>query len=52
MIIEKVEIGEKVENLKTMFYPPVLVDIVDDKVFSVNLGLDVTPDPWLLRISL
>ena len=33
MIIEKLEIGEKVENLNIMFYPPVLVDIVDDRVF-------------------
>ena len=33
MIIEKVEIGEKVENPKLMLYPPVLVDIVNDIVF-------------------
>jgi hypothetical protein len=33
MIIEKLGKGKKVENLKIMFYPPVLVDIVDDKVF-------------------
>ena len=55
MIIEKLEIGEKAEkaeNLKNMFYTPALVDIVDDRVFSDNLGLEVTPELWLLRISL
>ena len=51
-LLKKVEIQEIVENLIIMFYPPVLVDIVDDRVFWGNSGLDVIPDPWLLRISL